>query len=151
MLLIYNARETMPCEGDRLCHLPVCQEDAYLLELVRYIHLNASRAKVVASLAPLDKYRFCGHNRTCFRIVCYRAPCDFTNRRAAVTCAGPKPGLLLGCKRTWDQRHRSGASAWIVPIRGEPGQAARAKVRRRATGFDRNRKGMKSSALFVQP
>ena len=39
----------------------VCQEEAYLLELVRYIHLNPMRAKLVADLNALDRYRFCGH------------------------------------------------------------------------------------------
>ena len=39
----------------------LCQEDAYLLELVRYIHLNPLRAKVVADLDALDRHPFCGH------------------------------------------------------------------------------------------
>lgn len=39
----------------------LCQEDAYLLELVRYIHLNPVRAKMVSDLGELDSYRFCGH------------------------------------------------------------------------------------------
>jgi putative transposase len=39
----------------------LCQEDAYLLELVRYIHLNPLRAKLVADLKALEKYPFCGH------------------------------------------------------------------------------------------
>jgi len=39
----------------------VCQEDAYLLELVRYIHLNPLRAGVVNSLEGLDRYPWCGH------------------------------------------------------------------------------------------
>jgi len=39
----------------------LCQEDAYLLELVRYIHLNPLRAKLVPSLKALDHYGFCGH------------------------------------------------------------------------------------------
>jgi REP element-mobilizing transposase RayT len=39
----------------------LCQEDAYLLELVRYIHLNPLRAKLVADMAALGKYPFCGH------------------------------------------------------------------------------------------
>lgn len=39
----------------------VCQEDAYLLELVRYIHLNPLRAHVVASLDSLHTYRWSGH------------------------------------------------------------------------------------------
>lgn len=41
----------------------LCQEDSYLLELVRYIHLNPVRAKQVASLAELNRYPYCGHGR----------------------------------------------------------------------------------------
>jgi REP element-mobilizing transposase RayT len=40
----------------------LCQEDTYLLELVRYIHLNPLRANVVADLRRLNNYRYCGHN-----------------------------------------------------------------------------------------
>jgi len=39
----------------------LCQEDTYLLELVRYIHLNPLRAGIVNNLRTLDKYRYCGH------------------------------------------------------------------------------------------
>jgi len=39
----------------------LCQEDTYLLELVRYIHLNPIRAKLVTDIKSLDKYSFCGH------------------------------------------------------------------------------------------
>ena len=39
----------------------VCDEDAYLLELVRYIHLNPLRAGIVSSLSELDSYPWCGH------------------------------------------------------------------------------------------
>ena len=38
----------------------LCQEDAYLLELVRYIHLNPLRAKVVPDLNTLDGYPYSG-------------------------------------------------------------------------------------------
>jgi hypothetical protein len=37
------------------------QEEPYLLELVRYIHLNPLRAKQVASLKQLEGYRYSGH------------------------------------------------------------------------------------------
>jgi putative transposase len=40
----------------------VCEEDRYLLELVRYIHLNPLRSHVVRSLEELDRYRWSGHN-----------------------------------------------------------------------------------------
>ncbi|MFQ5541410.1 MAG: transposase, partial [Candidatus Binatia bacterium] len=40
----------------------LCQEDPYLLELVRYIHLNPLRAKIVSSLRNLDTYPYTGHS-----------------------------------------------------------------------------------------
>jgi REP element-mobilizing transposase RayT len=39
----------------------VVEEDAYFRELVRYIHLNPLRAGLVADLAHLDRYAWCGH------------------------------------------------------------------------------------------
>jgi REP element-mobilizing transposase RayT len=39
----------------------LCQEEAYLLELVRYIHLNPLRAGLVASLDELARHRYSGH------------------------------------------------------------------------------------------
>ncbi len=39
----------------------LCEEDAYLLELVRYIHLNPLRAGLVADMAGLDDYCYSGH------------------------------------------------------------------------------------------
>ncbi len=40
----------------------VCEEDPYLLELIRYIHLNALRAELVKDLKELDKYSWTGHS-----------------------------------------------------------------------------------------
>ncbi len=40
----------------------VCEEDPYLLELIRYIHLNPLRAGLVKDLRELDRYRWCGHS-----------------------------------------------------------------------------------------
>ena len=40
----------------------VCEEDSYLLELIRYIHLNPLRAKLVEDLKELDKYPWTGHS-----------------------------------------------------------------------------------------
>jgi REP element-mobilizing transposase RayT len=40
----------------------VCQEDAYLKELVRYIHLNPVRAGTIPGLKELNKYPYCGHS-----------------------------------------------------------------------------------------
>ena len=40
----------------------ICEEDPYLLELIRYIHLNPLRAKLVEDLKTLDKYPWTGHS-----------------------------------------------------------------------------------------
>jgi len=40
----------------------VCEEDVYLSELVRYIHLNAIRAGLVKDMEGLDRYRWSGHS-----------------------------------------------------------------------------------------
>jgi REP element-mobilizing transposase RayT len=40
----------------------LCQEDAYLIELVRYIHLNPLRVRIVRDLETLDTYPYAGHS-----------------------------------------------------------------------------------------
>ena len=40
----------------------LCNEEEYLLELVRYIHLNPLKAKIVRTLSELDRYRWTGHS-----------------------------------------------------------------------------------------
>ena len=39
----------------------LCDEDTYLLVLVRYIHLNPARAKIVTTMDQLDRYVWSGH------------------------------------------------------------------------------------------
>jgi putative transposase len=38
----------------------VCDEEIYPLELVRYLHLNPLRAKVVKQIGELERYPYCG-------------------------------------------------------------------------------------------
>jgi putative transposase len=40
----------------------LCEEDPYLLELVRYIHLNPLRARIVSDLQALGTYPYSGHS-----------------------------------------------------------------------------------------
>jgi REP element-mobilizing transposase RayT len=40
----------------------LCQEDAYFLELVRYIHLNPLRVNLVGTMDELDHYAYSGHS-----------------------------------------------------------------------------------------
>ncbi|MCG6537042.1 MAG: transposase [Syntrophales bacterium LBB04] len=39
----------------------LCDEEPYLLELVRYVHLNPIRAGLVSGMEALDGYRYSGH------------------------------------------------------------------------------------------
>lgn len=39
----------------------LCEEEAYLIALVRYIHLNPIRAKIIQTLDELDRYLWSGH------------------------------------------------------------------------------------------
>jgi putative transposase len=40
----------------------ICQEETYLRELVRYIHLNPVRAKIVQTMEELRHYKYSGHS-----------------------------------------------------------------------------------------
>jgi putative transposase len=42
-------------------HSIVCDEEVYFRELVRYIHLNPLRARLISNLLELDRYPWCGH------------------------------------------------------------------------------------------
>ena len=48
----------------------VVEEEPYFLELVRYLHLNPLRSKVVANFHELDAYRYCGHSTLVGRHAC---------------------------------------------------------------------------------
>lgn len=46
----------------------VCEEEPYLLALVRYIHLNPFRAGMVSSLRELARFPWCGHSALLGRV-----------------------------------------------------------------------------------
>jgi putative transposase len=57
----------------------VCQEDIYLRELVRYIHLNPLRAGLVGNLADLNGYPYCGHSALMDKTKCPWQDVDYTS------------------------------------------------------------------------
>jgi len=65
----------------------LCQEDAYLLELVRYIHLNPLRAGVVNDLKSLKNYAWCGH-----RVLMGKITYDWQDRDYVLRLFGKKEG-----------------------------------------------------------
>jgi len=46
----------------------VCEEETYFLELVRYLHLNPLRSKIVADISKLEDYLYSGHSAIVGRV-----------------------------------------------------------------------------------
>ena len=65
----------------------LCQEDAYLLELVRYIHLNPLRAKVVPDVKALEIYPYCGHS-----VLMGKVKCDWQNTDKVLSLFSERSG-----------------------------------------------------------
>ena len=61
----------------------ICQEDAYLLELVRYIHLNPLRAGMVEDFKALTDYAFSGH-----RLLAGAGECSWQDDAYVLGCFG---------------------------------------------------------------
>ena len=58
----------------------ICEEETYLLALVRYIHLNPVRAKMIKSMEQLDRYPWTGH-----RTIIGKADCGWMDRDAVLS------------------------------------------------------------------
>jgi len=65
----------------------LCEEDAYLLELVRYIHLNPLRAGIVKDLKALNNYAWCGH-----RVLMGTVSCNWQDNDYVLRLFGKKEG-----------------------------------------------------------
>jgi putative transposase len=74
----------------------VCEEETYARELVRYIHLNPLRAKLVASVRALDRYPWCGHATLVGRI---QRP--WQNRRTVLGWFGRTEGRAVRAYRDY--------------------------------------------------
>jgi REP element-mobilizing transposase RayT len=78
----------------------LCEEDLYFKELVRYIHLNPLRAKLVENLAKLDRYKYCGHS-----VLMGRVRNNWQDRDYALEWFGSKEGEA---KRAYRQFVKNG-------------------------------------------
>ena len=61
----------------------VCQEEIYLRELVRYIHLNPLRAGIVSDLNHLSRYKYCGH-----AVLMGKRECEWTDTKYVLSYFG---------------------------------------------------------------
>ena len=85
----------------------VVEEDSYFQELVRYIHLNPLRARMIDSIAKLDRYRWCGH---C--VILGRLKNEWQDREYVLKWFGEKAGEAKRAYRQFvkngiEQGHRS--------------------------------------------
>ena len=126
----------------------LCQEDAYLLELVRYIHLNPLRAGLVRDMTALDKYSFSGH-----RVIIGRHSNDWQDTSSV---------LRLFCERVTEARsqYRAYVEKGIVIGRREDliggglirshGGWANVKAMRRAKIFEKADERILGDGDFVK-
>lgn len=85
----------------------VCDEDVYLKELVRYIHLNPLRARLVEHVGELDGYRWCGHSAVMGRLNFLAQDRDFV-----LSYFGRKEGTA---KKAYREYVREGVAAGRKP------------------------------------
>ena len=123
----------------------ICEEDPYLLELIRYIHLNPLRAKLVQNINELDKYLWTGHSAIlgCLKNpllpeppakqkgnlenpACPVAPVDGTGVNSACPV---EPGSLPGCS-TGVKKQRPLAEKTIEDVLLHFGETQRVARRR---------------------
>jgi REP element-mobilizing transposase RayT len=126
----------------------LCQEDAYLLELVRYIHLNPLRAKVVTDLKTLDKYPYSGHS-----VLMGKVKCDWQNTDKVLSLYSGVAGTAVRTYRKFvsdgiEQGKRADLTGGGL-VRSMGGWAA-VKALRAARVFERGDERILGSGDFVE-
>ena len=66
----------------------LCQEDSYLLELTRYVHLNPLRAKLVSDIKALGNHPYSGHS-----VLMGRATAEWQNKKYILGLFGDKTSV----------------------------------------------------------
>lgn len=74
----------------------VVDEDTYFRELIRYIHLNPLRAKLVKDLRELDRYRWCGHS-----VIMGKVNYEWQDRDHVLSWFGEKQGEAKAAYRNY--------------------------------------------------
>jgi REP element-mobilizing transposase RayT len=126
----------------------VCEEDPYFEELVRYIHLNPLRAKLVESLAKLDRYRWCGHSVLMGRVKGDWQDRDYVLKWFGAKEADAKRAYRQFVKKGIEQRRRSDLVGGGL-IRSQGGWSA-VKAMRRLGVRERSDERILGSGEFVE-
>jgi len=126
----------------------LCQEDAYLLELVRYIHLNPLRAKVVPDLKALDRYPYCGNSALMGKV-----KCDWQNTDKVLSLFSERSGTARRAYRLFvnkgiDQGKRTDLTGGGL-VRSMGGWAA-VKALRASKVFEKGDERILGNGAFVE-
>jgi putative transposase len=126
----------------------LCQEDTYLLELVRYIHLNPIRARIVADVESLETYRFSGHS-----VIMGRVNRDWQDHQGVLRLYGKRIGVARRRYRAFVQEgvslgKRSDLTGGGL-IRSHGGWAA-VKAMRQAKLFEKSDERILGDGDFVE-
>lgn len=79
----------------------ICQEESYFKELVRYIHLNPVRARIVADIGGLNAYRWSGH-----AALVGRRTCEWQDTAYTLSSFGSVASYREFVREGFDQGHR---------------------------------------------
>jgi len=108
----------------------LCEEETYLLALVRYIHLNPIRARILKSLEELDRYRWSGH-----RAIIGKAKCPWMDvDTVLMRYGGRREKAISAYRRFVEEGMTEGRNPALVGgglIRSQGGWAQVVALRRR--------------------
>jgi len=85
----------------------LCEEDAYCLELVRYIHLNPVRAGIVKTFEQLARYRYSGHGSLIGTAQCEWQDTDYILRLFGKTAARARKQYVSFIADGFRQGHKA--------------------------------------------
>jgi REP-associated tyrosine transposase len=108
----------------------LCEEETYLLALVRYIHLNPIRTRILKSLEELDRYRWSGH-----RAIIGKAKCPWMDiDTVLMRYGGRRENAIRAYRRFVEEGMAEGRNPVLVGgglIRSQGGWSAVVALRRR--------------------
>jgi hypothetical protein len=117
----------------------LCQEDPYFLELVRYIHLNPLRAKLVPDIRQLDTYPYSGHS-----VIMGKCDSNWQDYETVLSRFGKRIGAARGKYRDFvsyvkgDERILGG-SEFVEAVLKESEDAFERRYRLKALGWNIDR------------
>ena len=127
----------------------VVEEEPYLLELVRYLHLNPLRAQVVPDLGTLDRYPWTGHSALLGTVPRALAG-DRHHPRPVRGHPAPRPAGLSDLRRRRPPRRAAGPSSRAADCSGATGAGPASATLRRGREAYQGDERILGSSDFVE-